>query len=389
MKSIGFIPLRAGSKGIPGKNKKKLLGRPLFCWVLGAAIASNLDEVYVYTDDEDILSFIDKEYHWTHKVKTVKRSEQTATDTASTEMAIMEFVNGLKSSFDVFCLLQATSPFTTAIDINNTLDAVINGKNYDSALTVVNTHRFTWHADGTPKNYDIFNRPRRQDFEGLLIENGACYVTTHSALRESKNRISGNIATVPMTEQSLTEIDSLTDWKIVEELLAARLKLQKQSERITHLILDVDGVFTDGCIYYGADGEMMKKFDMRDGMGLEILRQYGVEVMVMTSENSQIVASRMKKLKIEDVFLGVKDKYSLLSRIVRDRNLSFSQIAYMGDDVNDLANMCAAGWSLAPANATQPIKNHADVILQNDSANGAIREATEFIIKYNHRYDKV
>jgi YrbI family 3-deoxy-D-manno-octulosonate 8-phosphate phosphatase len=389
MKSIGFIPLRAGSKGIPGKNKKKLLGRPLFCWVLGAAIASNLDEVYVYTDDEDILSFIDKEYHWTHKVKTVKRSEQTATDTASTEMAIMEFVNGLKSSFDVFCLLQATSPFTTAIDINNTLDAVINGKNYDSALTVVNTHRFTWHADGTPKNYDIFNRPRRQDFEGLLIENGACYVTTHSALRESKNRISGNIATVPMTEQSLTEIDSLTDWKIVEELLAARLKLQKQSERITHLILDVDGVFTDGCIYYGADGEMMKKFDMRDGMGLEILRQYGVEVMVMTSEDSQIVASRMKKLKIEDVFLGVKDKYSLLSRIVRDRNLSFSQIAYMGDDVNDLANMCAAGWSLAPANATQPIKNHADVILQNDSANGAIREATEFIIKYNHRYDKV
>jgi YrbI family 3-deoxy-D-manno-octulosonate 8-phosphate phosphatase len=389
MKSIGFIPLRAGSKGIPGKNKKKLLGRPLFCWVLGAAIASNLDEVYVYTDDEDILSFIDKEYHWTHKVKTVKRSEQTATDTASTEMAIMEFVNGLKSSFDVFCLLQATSPFTTAIDINNTLDAVINGKNYDSALTVVNTHRFTWHADGTPKNYDIFNRPRRQDFEGLLIENGACYVTTHSALRESKNRISGNIATVPMTEQSLTEIDSLTDWKIVEELLAARLKLQKQSERITHLILDVDGVFTDGCIYYGADGEMMKKFDMRDGMGLEILRQYGVEVMVMTSENSQIVASRMKKLKIDDVYLGVKDKYSLLSRIVRDRNLSFSQIAYMGDDVNDLANMCAAGWSLAPANATQPIKNDADVILQNDSANGAIREATEFIIKYNHRYDKV
>jgi YrbI family 3-deoxy-D-manno-octulosonate 8-phosphate phosphatase len=389
MKSIGFIPLREGSKGIPGKNKKKLLGRPLFCWVLGAAIASNLDEVYVYTDDEDILSFIDKEYHWTHKVKTVKRSEQTATDTASTEMAIMEFVNGLKSSFDVFCLLQATSPFTTAIDINNTLDAVINGKNYDSALTVVNTHRFTWHADGTPKNYDIFNRPRRQDFEGLLIENGACYVTTHSALRESKNRISGNIATVPMTEQSLTEIDSLTDWKIVEELLAARLKLQKQSERITHLILDVDGVFTDGCIYYGADGEMMKKFDMRDGMGLEILRQYGVEVMVMTSEDSQIVASRMKKLKIDDVYLGVKDKYSLLSRIVSDRNLSFSQIAYMGDDVNDLANMCAAGWSLAPANATQPIKNHADVILQNDSANGAIREATEFIIKYNHRYDKV
>jgi N-acylneuraminate cytidylyltransferase len=167
------------------------------------------------------------------------------------------------------------------------------------------------------------------------------------------------------------------------------LKKGKQSNRITHLILDVDGVFTDGCIYYGADGEVMKKFDMRDGMGLEILRQYGVEVLVMTSEDSQIVASRMEKLKIDDVFLGVKDKYSLLSRIVTDRNLSFSNIAYIGDDVNDMANICAAGWSFTPANATQPIKNHADVLLQKNSAEGAIREAIEFIIKYNNRYEKL
>ncbi|MEP6144633.1 acylneuraminate cytidylyltransferase family protein, partial [Nonlabens ulvanivorans] len=148
MKSIGFIPLRAGSKGIPGKNKKKLLGRPLFCWTLGEAIASNLDEIYVYTDDADILSFIEKEYHWTTKVKAIKRSDASATDTASTELAMMEFVNSIDSAFDLFCLLQATSPFTTAVDINNCLDAVASGENYDSALTVVNSHRFTWHADG-------------------------------------------------------------------------------------------------------------------------------------------------------------------------------------------------------------------------------------------------
>lgn len=387
MKSIGFIPLRKGSKGIPGKNKKKLLGRPLFCWVLGEAIASSLDHIYVYTDDEDIIGFIANEYHWTDKVTAVMRSEESASDTASTEFAIMEFVEQLHAPFDLFCLLQATSPFTTAVDINACIDAVTTSDNKDAALTVVNTHRFTWDKDGTPLNYDMFNRPRRQDFDGLLIENGACYVTTASALLESKNRISGNIATVPMSEDSLTEIDSITDWKIVEELLASRLKSGKQTSRITQLILDVDGIFTDGCIYYGANGELMKKFDMRDGMGLEIIRQQGVEVLVMTSENSAIVASRMKKLKIEDVYLGVKDKYSLLSRILKERNLSFSQVAYMGDDVNDLANMCAAGWSLTPANATNPIKNHADVILQKDSAAGAIREACEFIIKYNNRYE--
>jgi len=386
MKSIGFIPLRKGSKGIPGKNKKKLLGRPLFCWVLGEAIASNLDELFIYTDDEEIISFIHREYHWTDKVTAIKRSAASASDDASTEFAMLEFLDNQKLEFDHFCLLQATSPFTRAQDINQCLEAVSTGKNYDAALTVVNTHRFTWNADGTPMNYDLFKRPRRQDFEGLLIENGACYVTTYSALRESKNRISGNIATVAMPEESLTEIDSLTDWKIVEELLASRLKSQKHSAKITHLILDVDGVFTDGCIYYGADGELMKKFDMRDGMGLEILRQNGVKVMVMTSEDSPIVASRMKKLKIDKVYMGVKDKYSLLSRIATDQQLSFSQLAYIGDDVNDLANICAAGWSFTPANATMVVKNHADIILTHKSADGAIREACEFIMKYNNRF---
>jgi N-acylneuraminate cytidylyltransferase len=357
--------------------------------VLGEAIASNLDEIFIYTDDNEIIAFIHQEYHWTDKVTAVKRSAESASDGASTEFAMLQFLDNQKLDFDHFCLLQATSPFTRAQDINQCLQAVSIGKNYDAALTVVNTHKFTWYADGTPKNYDLFKRPRRQDFEGLLIENGACYVSTHSALRESKNRISGNIATIAMPEDSLTEIDSLTDWKIVEELMAARLKSKKKTAKITHLILDADGVFTDGCIYYGADGELMKKFDMRDGMGLEILRQNGVEVMVMTSEDSPIVASRMKKLKIDQVYMGVKDKYSLLSRIVTDQQLSFSQLAYIGDDVNDLANICAAGWSFTPANATMVVKNHADIILNHNSADGAIREACEFIMKYNNRYEKL
>lgn len=387
MKKIGFIPLRKGSKGIPGKNKKKLLGRPLFCWVLGEAIASQLDIIYIFTDDEDIVSFVNREYHWTDKVKVTKRSIESATDTAPTELGMQEFVNGLKEPFDVLCLLQATSPFTKASAINACIEKVAASSEYDAALTVVNTHRFTWNADGTAQNYDVYNRPRRQNFEGLLIENGACYVTTSAAFRESGNRVSGNIATVQMPEDSLTEIDSLSDWKIVEQLLAARLKKDKGTSRISHLVLDVDGVFTDGCIYYGAEGELMKKFDMRDGMGLEIIRQHNIKVMVMTSEDSQIVASRMKKLKIDDVFLGVKDKYSLLSRIATDRGISFSEMAYMGDDVNDMANMCAVGWSFTPANATIPIKNHADIILQNNSAEGAIREACDFILKYNSRYE--
>lgn len=385
MKKTAIIPLRKDSKGIPGKNKKKMLGRPLFSWVLLEAVFSNLDEVVVFTDDEEIINFIEKEYYWTPKVKALLRSDENATDTASTESAMLEFAAAIQNDFDIICLLQATSPMTTAANINAVLDKIENEK-CDSALTVVNTHRFTWNADGTPQNYDVFNRPRRQDFEGLLIENGAVYATTKVAFLASKNRVSGSIGLVKMPETTLVEIDSMTDWKIVEELLASRLKKAKKHQRIDYLVLDVDGVFTNGQVLYSADGELAKAFDMRDGMGLEILRQNGVEVIVMTSENSELVAQRMKKLQIKDTYLEVKDKYAFLQHLAKERNTRFAAMAYIGDDVNDLANICSVSWSFAPANATEIVKQNADYLLTNKSADGAIREACEWIIKYNERY---
>ncbi|GLB50842.1 acylneuraminate cytidylyltransferase [Neptunitalea lumnitzerae] len=386
MKKVGVIPVRKGSKGIPNKNKKKMVGRPLFTWVLKEAIFSDLDEVYVFTDDDQIIAFIEKEYHWTNKVKGILRGEENASDTASTEAAMLEFSEMINFDFDVICLLQATSPFTLYTDINSCVNKVAE-QNYNAALTVVKTHRFTWTANEGADNYDIYNRPRRQDFKGLLIENGAVYCTTKNDFSKSKNRISGNIATVEMPEESLTEIDSKEDWVIVEKLLARRLKKGRQPSRITHLVLDVDGVFTNGCITYTADGEHTKSFDMRDGMGLEILREDNIKVIIMTSENSALVAARMNKLKIEDVYLGVKDKYALIANIVKKESLDLAHIAYMGDDVNDLANLCSVGWALVPHNATERVKPYADVLMNADSGNGAIREACEWIIRYNERFD--
>lgn len=385
MKKVAIIPLRKGSKGIPGKNKKKMLGRPLFSWALGSAVFSDLDEIYIFTDDQEILDFIAKEYHWTSKVKGMLRSDENANDTASTESAMLEFAKNVQYDFDILCLLQATSPMTTSEDINKVLE-LISKENYNSALSVVKTHRFTWSPAGTPQNYDVFNRPRRQDFEGLHIENGAVYATTKESFMQSKNRVSGTIGLVEMPEETLTEIDSLTDWEIIEKLLAERQIKQKKQNRINYLVLDVDGVFTDGCVYYSKEGEALKKFDMRDGMGLEILRQFGVQVVIMTSENSELVAQRMKKLQIQHVFLGVKDKYALLQNFIREHKTSWGDLAYIGDDVNDLANLCTVGWSLTPNDATEAVKPFVDVILNHEAANGAIREACEWIMKYNKRF---
>ena len=383
--SVAIIPLRAGSKSIVNKNKKKLLGRPLFTWVLGEAIRSNLSKVYIFTDDSDILDYIQKEYTWTDKVEGMLRSAASATDTASTEMAMFEFAEKIKYNFDTLCLLQATSPLTTVQDINKTL-AKISEEGYDSALTVVESKRFIWNEAGKSLNYDYLKRPRRQEFEGMLIENGAVYACTKAQFQASKNRLGGKIGIVKMHEDTLIEIDEPTDWTIVESLIENRLRSAKKSPtQIKVLVLDVDGIFTDGSITYNKEGEFSKTFSMRDGMGLEIIRETGLEVFIMTSENSQLVEQRMNKLGLKNVFMGVKDKYSRLTQLAKERGLNKNEIAYLGDDVNDLANICSVAWGLCPADGMPEVKNRADVVLNANGGAGAIREACYFIDKYNKR----
>lgn len=382
MKKIAIIPLRVGSKGIPGKNKKKLLGRPLFSWTLGEAIFSNLDEIYIFTDDQDIIEYVNKNYTWTEKVKVMERSEESATDTASTEFGMLELAKNLNYDFDILCLLQATSPLTTREDINKCLNK-IERENYDSALTVVNTMRFIWDENGKSINYNYNSRPRRQDFKGLLVENGAVYTTTREQFKKSGIRIGGNIAIVKMPEDTLTEIDEKEDWVIMEKLIENRVSKFKQGNPgIKLLVLDVDGVFTEGKVSIGHEREISKEFSLIDGMGLEIIREEGVEVIVMTSEDSNIVKTRMNKLKLE-TYLGIKDKYSFLEKIRQEKRIERNEIAYLGDDINDLANICSVKWGIVPSNGVLENKLKADLILSSKGGNGAIREAVNFILNYN------
>jgi N-acylneuraminate cytidylyltransferase len=385
-KSIGFIPLQKNSEKIPYINTKKFLGRPLFAWVFSEAIFSELDHVFIFTDDEAIIDYVKRNYQWTEKVSCIKRSEKNTFDTSSTEDAVMEFTDGAEIEFEVFCLLRASSPLTRREDINAALRAC-GEKGTDSALSVVHTKGFTWSKEGKSLNYDYLKRPPRKDLDGVLTENGAIYCTRRESLKHSRNRLSGKIVPFEMPEDSLLGIDSEKDWMLAEQLTVSRLRHGRLPARIDYLVLDVDGVFSDGKVMYNSEGEFSKTFDMRDGMGLEIIREQGVKLMVITSEDSTVVRQRMQKLKIDDTFLGVKDKFSFLERICLDRGIKFESLAYIGDDVNDLANLLRAGWAFCPSNATNTVKYYADVILNHKAADGAIREATEFIINYNRRFD--
>lgn len=218
MKTVALIPVRGGSKSIPGKNIKPLAGKPLLHWTLGAAAhCEAINEVYVSSDSAEIRACALALGH--SKVRVLDRAEALATDTASTEAVMLDFAN--RVPFERLVLIQATSPLTRAHDLQAAL-AHFERVGADSLLTVTKEHRFRWQLDGAfvrPQNYDPRHRPRRQEWDGELVENGAFYICGRQGLLESKSRLHGRIAHWQMSPKTAVEIDTPEDWAILEALM--------------------------------------------------------------------------------------------------------------------------------------------------------------------------
>lgn len=148
------------------------------------------------------------------------------------------------------------------------------------------------------------------------------------------------------------------------------------------LITDVDGVLTDGGMFYSEKGEMLKKFNTRDGMGVELLRINKIPVVIMTRENSKIVTSRAKKLSINDVLIGIKEKESMLPIICKKFKIKPNNFAYIGDDINDLKIMKQVGLSACPNDGINLIKKNSDYICKSKGGEGVLREVADLIISY-------
>ena len=219
--NIAFIPVRGGSKSIPLKNIKILNGKPLVYWTAKASNdAECIDKVVIATDSEEIKTVI-KSFNLT-KVEIYDRNPENATDTASTESVMLEYlkITDLQDN-DLFFLIQATSPMLKSNHIDNMFKSFIRNK-FDSMFSGVREKQFHWkiEANGVlPVNYDYKNRPRRQEFEGLIAENGACYINSVKNILQDKCRLSGRIGAFQMPSYTSYEIDEPEDWIIIEELM--------------------------------------------------------------------------------------------------------------------------------------------------------------------------
>ena len=151
-------------------------------------------------------------------------------------------------------------------------------------------------------------------------------------------------------------------------------------QRIRLFATDVDGVLTDAGMYYSESGDEWKKFNTRDGMGLKLLQLAGVITAFVTMENTKLVARRAAKLAIPEVHQGVRDKLSVLREMATQHGLTLQEVAFIGDDVNDLDALQAVGFSAAPADGLPSVLKVVDYICQKKGGEGAVREVADLIL---------
>lgn len=157
--------------------------------------------------------------------------------------------------------------------------------------------------------------------------------------------------------------------------------MMKDLSKIRLVVLDVDGTLTDGGIYIDNNGIEMKKFNIKDGAGIALAEKAGVEFLILTGRESHCVELRAKELKIKYVFQGIADKLSFMKEFLHKHEISPEDVAYMGDDVNDLECMRYVGFTACPTDAVYEVRNQVDFISQCKGGHGAVRELCDKLIK--------
>lgn len=386
MKVVAVIPARGGSVGLPGKNIKPLNGVPLVGRaVLAASKSEYVSGVYVSSDSSEIL-----EVAATFGAVGIRRPAEISGSTASSEAALIHALREIESMSgrmpDVLVFLQCTSPFTTAEQIDAVVAKLVEDE-AASAFSAVEDHGFIWQIaeDGTAAGITHDHtkpRQRRQDMTPRYRETGAIYAMRVPEFLDRGNRFCGKTVLVPVGMPPI-EIDTPEDWTVAEAY--ARLhdphRLSPRN-KIKALITDFDGVHTDDCVIVNQDGSEAVRCSRSDGMGIELLRNRGLRMLILSREQNPVVKARAAKLQM-DVLHHIRDKLPALDAWRSEHRLEWDELAYIGNDINDLDCMKVCGMSFAPSDAHPEARAVSTMVLQKSGGNGALRELSEYLIANN------
>lgn len=372
---IAIIPARGGSKGIPLKNLQKVAGRSLLARAIDAAKSTQrIDRVLVSTDHEDIAAEARRA-----GAEVVHRPEEISGDTASSESALLHALDAVGAEDGITVFLQCTSPFIDAVSLDNAI-ARVQDDHADVVFAAVEDHSFLWTLDDSAHavavGHDAAYRPRRQDRAAHFNETGAFYVMRTTGLRQAGHRFFGRIEIEEVPLEQAREIDSMSDLTLVRAIAATQEDTHLLD--IDALVTDFDGVHTDDAAYVDQDGRETVRVHRGDGMGIGRLVQADFPFLILSKERNPVVTRRGEKLRV-DVLQGVDEKAGALSRWIADRGLDPARVAYVGNDINDLAAFSVVGWPIAVADAHPRVLAAARFVLSRTGGHGAVREVCDLI----------
>ncbi|WP_415948128.1 cytidylyltransferase domain-containing protein [Streptomyces sp. KLOTTS4A1] len=405
---LAVIPARGGSKGVPAKNLAPVGGVPLVVRAVRACLAARqVTDVVVSTDDEAIAAAARAA-----GAEVVRRPAAIAGDTATSESAVLHALDAHEAlhgaGVDVVLLVQCTSPFILREDVDRTAAAVIEA-GADSALTVAPFHGFVWRdaADsedtrgpggpggsggpggpgGHGVNHDAAFRPRRQDRPQDHLETGAVYAMRADGFRAAGHRFFGRTDLIATDPARVLEIDDPHDLARARAL-APLLDTTRTTTRTSTLptradvdavVLDFDGTQTDDRVLIDADGREFVTVHRGDGLGIAALRNAGLPLLILSTEQNPVVAARARKLKLP-VLHGIDRKDLALKQWCEEQGIAPERVLYVGNDVNDLPCFSLVGWPVAVASAHDTVRAAARALTTRDGGDGAIREIATWLL---------
>jgi len=397
---LAIIPARGGSKGIPRKNIREFAGYPLIAYSIAAGLkAQSVTRVIVSTDDAEIAEVARA---WGAEVPFM-RPDEFAQD-STLDLPVFEHALRWLSENEGYCpdvvlQLRPTSPVRPPDMVDNAVQLLLEHPEADSVRGIVpagqNPHKM-WKIDpqtGQMRNLldvpgipEPFNAPR-QVLPPVYWQTGHIDAIRPRAILE-QNSMSGKVILPLMIDPRYTvDIDNLWDWARYEwlvwhgglEMVTPGRSRRPYPQDVRLVVFDFDGVITDNRVWVDASGRESVASNRSDSHGMSLLRQAGMDMLVISREVDPVVTARCNKIKIP-ALQGVLEKAGALRQAVQERGIDLSQVIYVGNDVIDLPCFEIAGWAVAVADAHPAVLRAADYVLSMRGGHGAVRELCDLVL---------
>lgn len=397
---LALIPARGGSKGIPRKNIRRFAGYPLLAWSIAAAKqAACVMRVIVSTDDEEIASIAREYGAETPFLRPSEFAQDHTTDLPVFEHALEWLEENEDYQPDIIIQLRPTSPIRPKDCVDRAVNILLQHTDADCVRGVIpagqNPHKM-WRFAGEDQPMkpllevegiaEPYNAPR-QILPPVYWQTGHIDAIRVSTIRKKKSLTGDVIYPLVIDPRYSVDIDNLSDWVKYEVLANSGLEMvtpgkakRPMPEKVDLVISDFDGVITDNRVWVNEDGTEYIAAYRSDSIGVQLLREIGVEVMILSSEPNRVVEARARKMGVHVVHgVGIHEKGRVMREILEKKNVKAENVIYIGNDVNDLPCFEVAGWSVAVADAFPEVIQAADFVSSKPGGHGALREVCDLI----------